>query len=1449
MAKTISDEVIKLSIIIDGNVAQKELFELEKSTRKLNEENKGLLLQKKLLEKQGKQDTEQYKLLTATIKQNTKEIADNKAKMAQLQDQLGLTGLTINQLNQKATILRATLRNLVPGSADYNRYEKELQQVTNRLNELRGKAQAAKFSLSSIADSFNRYQALAVSVVATLTGVVFSIQKMIDYNGKLSDAQANVMKTTKMTKQEVDELGKSFGLLETRTSRINLYKIAEQGGRLGIPKEEIADFVRNMDVAAVALGDSFTGGVDQVAEKLGKIKFLFKETKDLGIDSAYASIGSAINELGADGVASEANIAEFTTRIGSLTDVLKPTVQETLALGAAFEESGIEAEISSRAYNIFMKQASTEAGKFAQVMGISKKSVEDMINTNPLNFMLEFSKGLNGMDATEVAKTLDFLGVNADGANKVVGAMGNNFDRFHELIKLSNTSFQEGTSLINEYNVKNENLAATLEKIGKRVAGIFSSEAFTNWLAGVVTWFAKLIGATEDADGKVEGFRNRLIFLIKVITIVIASYISYNAALRLTALWTRTVSSVTTILTAIQNRGAVVTGLLRSAQLLLSAAYYAVTGNTTRATAAMRLFNATAASNPIGLIVAAVVSLVTAFVLFKKNSDEASKSLKAFSKETDIANAINKKFSVDFAKASSDLKAKIEPLIEVLNNQNVSLHTRKAAYEKLIAIAPEFRGTVDKEFMATDKLNQVYKDLIANMEEKMRFQAMQSVLQAAYDAEAKAIEKIVKAENRLLEAQKANEEWNKKRMGSGAVNVNQRLEIRDATEELKNAQNELTIAEKNASLVKDYRTKQVEKLTKEQKKYVEGSKEFIDIQNKINLLLGLSSTKAETTPTKSNYKVPGETVTGETKKNPNSTVAEIAKLRLENERKFADEYLKIQRQIEDDAIAIMEDGYEKENAIEALRYKRELEDLNRSKVNKEELAKLDEDISKAKEAKDMTKYNALLEIKKFWSERNIQIDEKMQELTEGKFTLHQKRLAVIQEKGAKTQIEKEKEAFDRAKIIRETEFQKQLAALGNNEQAKQKLTEEFNKKELEIEEKFLNELIQKLNDIVKTGKYEKIDLDLLSKEQVDEMIKLAEKAGLSLQELINKRNELKGQKTNAESLGISDGSADILGFTAENWMQFFSNLERGKFGIDEMVFAVSALTQMYSQYHSFVTANENAQLRNNQRSNDLKKRRLKQQLDSGMINQRQYKDGIEKLDQDLEKKKADLSYKQAKREKMIAVMSAISGTAMAVIGALGNKPWTPANFVLASIVGAMGALNLATILATPLPSRGAEKGLYNPEYIKRSQDGKVFKNTGTTSMKTGAFSKPTLLVGEGPGDMPEMVIDKRSFARISPSVKEALIRELNGVKGFENGYYDNLGRYTVPVGNEPKSTNNNNDDLILMLMGVVKENTETMRDLRENGVIGKFFRDDKRSMKEIEQGIKEYLELKDKAKQ
>jgi hypothetical protein len=101
------------------------------------------------------------------------------------------------------------------------------------------------------------------------------------------------------------------------------------------------------------------------------------------------------------------------------------------------------------------------------------------------------------MRGTDVAETLKYLGVNADGANKVIGAMANNTERFTELMDLSNLSMIEGTSLTNEFNIKNQNFAAIIEKINKRVSDLINAP-LGRWLERAALGFAKLIGATED---------------------------------------------------------------------------------------------------------------------------------------------------------------------------------------------------------------------------------------------------------------------------------------------------------------------------------------------------------------------------------------------------------------------------------------------------------------------------------------------------------------------------------------------------------------------------------------------------------------------------------------------------------------------------------------------------------------------------------------------------------------------------------------------------------------------------------------------------------------------------------------------------------------------------------------------------------------------------------------
>ena len=1404
MAKTISDEQMKLSIIINGDSAKKELFDLEKSTRSLNEQNKAMLLQKKLLEKQGQKDTAQYKLLTATIKANSTEVTNNKNRMAELQKEIGLTGLTMSQLQSKATMLRNTLRNLVPGSEDYRRYNAELTQVNTRLGELSGRSRTAQSSIGSLADGFNRYQGMAIAAIGALTGVVLSIQKIIDINGKLSESQADVRKTTGMTALEVDELTKSFGLLQTRTSRINLLEIAEQGGKIGIAKADILDFVNVMNKASVSLGDSFSGGAEEVSNKLGKIKFLFEETKDLNVDQAYNSIGSAINDLGANGVASEANIADFTTRIGSLTDVLKPTIQETLALGTAFEESGIESEVSARAYGIFMKQASTETAKFAKVMGITQGEVEAMINTNPLEFMLKFSEGMKGMNATDTAKTLDSLGISADGANKVIGAMGNNTSRFRELIDLSNNSFSTGTSLIKEYEIKNNNLAATLEKISKTVSGWFSSETFIKWLGSAVEWLAKFIGATEDTDGTVTAWKNTLVFTAKIIAIVTAAMITNLGWQKLVALWTTRNTEATLLYNIASKARAFADGVATVASQAYAAVTMLLTGNIRGANQAFRIMTATMMTTPWGFILGAVAAVAAAYVIF---SDEA--------KAAETAQSMMNKTIKETDQIVNQQTASMRTLLAVAQDETASKEARLAAIKKLNEIAPEYLQTLTLENVKTAEGKKLIDAYVKSLEKK----AMLEVLQKRQKS---IMEDMDEKKNMSLEEEI---HWYDEALAMVTNLGNAQLASADVT--IKASQRKTkALGDLQKSL--DLTNAEMEAFLKKNPSVI------VDIQ--AGGTGGSGFTPATGTGTG----------TG-TKKNPNSSIAELNKLKLDEQAKYNEQTLKLSRQLEDDKIAAMQDGYEKEMLIENNRYTREIEDLNRQKVHTEELAKLDSDIAKAKEDKDNTKYNALLTIRKGWDAKNLALDDQIDAVKEGKFAIHNTKLATLEEKAAKEAIEKSKQAFDQAKIIRETKFNEEYAALGTNEKAKVKLKKEFEASELVEQEKFLKELIEKFNLIVGDGKFQGMDMSLLTPEQIESFKSEAAKVGLTLSELIAKKNELSGkQVSNADALGVSKGTTDIFGFTPDNWVAFSDNLAKGKFGIEEMVFALSALTDAWGKYNEFVTANENAKMKKFEQQSDQKKLKLKKQLDSGVISQKQYDKQVTKIDQELDAKKADLEYKQAKRQKALSVMGIIMSTAQAIIGIWAQFPKMDFGItagIMSGVVGALGALQLATVMATPLPAKGHEAGLY-PEYVKRSQDGKVFKSKYQGKTRSGLVSDTShFLVAE---NGPEMVIDNKAWREMNPAVKDSLIRELNGIKGFENGLYNqNKMRYEVPAASSGSSSDT---QMLQMMMMLVSENTAVLKDLRDKGVVGKFFKNDLKSMKEVNDGINDYKDLRTKSK-
>lgn len=534
----------------------------------------------------------QMKRTETQLKKSENAEAEYRSKLKQTESVLNnLSGVSYNELVRVQKQLQKELKDTTRGTDLHKTKLQQLERVNKEVTKAQGEMNSnlgkSPGFFSRAADGFNKYFNVAVTVIASITGASLAFRKLAEDVAKMDDIYSDVMKTTGMTRDEVLALNEEFKKIDTRTAREDLNKIAESGGRIGVAKENILDFTKAMDIANVALGDSFTGGVEEISTKLGKLKNLFAETKDMQIEKAYLSIASSINELGANGAASELNISEFALRIGSLPEALKPSVAETLALGAAFEESGIEAEISGRAYNIFLKQAATESAKFAKVMGITAGEVEDLINTNPMEFFLQFAQGMRGMDATDVAKTLDYLGINADGANKAIGAAANSTDRFRELISMSNKAFTEGTSVLNEFSIKNNNLAAALDKARNKF--------------------------NETAKELGEKLNPILLTSVKGTTYLVKALVELPKWLKSNWQWIGALAVVMTAYTVSVNRARI------SAALWYATEKIKVMW-TNRATIAQTALNFVMNKNPIAFVITLIMGLVAGFITWYNSS-------------------------------------------------------------------------------------------------------------------------------------------------------------------------------------------------------------------------------------------------------------------------------------------------------------------------------------------------------------------------------------------------------------------------------------------------------------------------------------------------------------------------------------------------------------------------------------------------------------------------------------------------------------------------------------------------------------------------------------------------------------------------------------------------------------------------------------------------------------
>lgn len=383
---------------------------------------------------------------------------------------------TLKQLKASATRLRNELALLPRGSEEFAEKSKILDQVKERLKSLRDEAEGTRESFFNLKEEIKDLAKLAIG--ATIGGSLLDVAKnIISQNKELSDSYAGVMKTTGLTEVQVEAVNKSLQKIDTRTAKSELLGLAQVAGKLGLSSvEDVEGFVRSADKIGVALGEDL-GGTEQAVNELGKLLDIFKVKQQFGIEDALLKVGSAINDLGASGTANEKNLIDFSTRLAGIAPAAKISLPNVLGMAAVMDELGQSMQTSSTAIGQFIVGMGNDVPKYAKIAGMEVQDFANLLRddaNSAMKLVLDASKNTGGGIA-ELAKNMKELDVTGSEGRAAIGALANNIDMLRKKQEEVAQSFKDGTSITNEFNTANTNLAANIDKLANKFATMWEN--------------------------------------------------------------------------------------------------------------------------------------------------------------------------------------------------------------------------------------------------------------------------------------------------------------------------------------------------------------------------------------------------------------------------------------------------------------------------------------------------------------------------------------------------------------------------------------------------------------------------------------------------------------------------------------------------------------------------------------------------------------------------------------------------------------------------------------------------------------------------------------------------------------------------------------------------------------------------------------------------------------
>lgn len=1205
--------------------------------------------QLKLVEAELERIRQSERRVVTLMQQYDKEIEETNIDIKETKRQMQLVNRTMSNLKTSSIrdlefsikAINQQMAGMDRGTEKFKQMQLQAKQLKAELQAVRAEGVAQESWIKRSADTFNRMQGLAISAIAAISGITFTVKKCVEEYAKMDDEMTNVRKYTGQAADEVERMNEDFKKMDTRTPRQKLNQLAEDAGRLGITSTAaIEEFVDGADKINVALGDDLG---DNAVSQIGKLAQMFGEDKTKGLRGAMLSTGSAINELAQNSSASAGYLVDFTARVAGVGKQAGFTQAQIMGLASVLDQNMQQDETAATAVQNLLAKMFQDSAKFAKIAGLNIKEFANTLKKDANTALLQFLAAMRSKGGfAELAPMFEEMKMDGSRATGVLTVLADKLDDVKTAQHLANEAYEEGTSVLNEFNTQNESVQAQLDKAGKKFLDLSISLGEKLYPAARLCLSTASITVrilSEVVDFVIK-YRTTILALTAAIIALTVAESAHVIKLKAIALWNNVVI------------------------------------------AGSRKLWAVLVAHPYMAVAAAVTALIAVMIDLNQQSDTAAKISKELN---DIREEAQKEIVEE--------KTKLENLRKAAMDETRSLNERYAAISELNRIVPNYNATIDKTTGKYRENKQALDEYIASLAHLYEVQGAKKRIQKLSEDKVDLELKKQKVQERYDDAKKAGFGWSYSSI-TGATG-NTRI---DASSHLKSELEDINskLEEKNKILSNITKVYGNDIQSQEVKKVIDNNRD------KGGGGSGGETEKERKAREKAEKKAAAEARKREAeakrkqKQAADSIKAETNQLMAENAKAYA-EGSKTYQQFVDDRQSIQLRGFERLKQLygeESNEYKQLLDNqVSAAKQHDDAILKMNEQTIERerliKQTNIKSQYN---DVKSDIYQNDIALDEA---IYQNDVEAMQKRLALYN-KGSE-------EWLDLKAEMEQTSLDHQLQMQEAYQNQLRELRQQFGKQDLQAQETmYLNGLDNLYKQgLIKEEEYQQMKLEITKqfaaqRAQIDADDHGAGSAQIKIND---KSSEMVNSARAAAGESQQTSNATLGGYFSSQIQNYQNTMEKLKelYGDDEQNHAayMQAKAQVTANFLDNMVQQTSAAYNgiNNilssasayaQACSDLEQAKISKNYEKQIAAAGNNSKKKKKLEEKRDKELAAAKSKANKKSMKIEIAQAIASTAMAAINAYSSAASIPVTgWVLAPIAAGMataaGMLQIATI--------------------------------------------------------------------------------------------------------------------------------------------------------------------------